>query len=190
MANFVDSTIRCSIGWACESPSLQGVGVRQNREMGGGGILVLHPTVVKATGKVGPTGVDHVAAATLKFENDIIADIVAAVEGNLGRGVSIYGSEGVITIPNPWLPSSPCRGAKQPLPLDTNFPSTKIIVQSHQSDESSEIEVSVDRDLFSYEADTVANHIDARQAPAMSWEDTLSNVRLLDTWREEVGVVH
>ena len=182
-----------------------------NREMGGGGILdlgcytasvvrliagaaegkpFLHPTVVKATGKVGPTGVDHVAAATLKFENDIIADIVAAVEGNLGRGVSIYGSEGVITIPNPWLPSSPCRGAKQPLPLDTNFPSTKLIVQSHQSDESSEIEVSVDRDLFTYEADIVANHIDVRQAPAMSWEDTLSNMRLLDTWREEVGVVH
>ena len=182
-----------------------------NREMGGGGILdlgcytasaarliagaaegkrFLHPTVVKATGKVGPTGVDHIAAAALKFENDIVADIVAAVEGNVGRGISIHGSEGVITIPNPWLPSSPCRGAKEPLPLDTVFPSSTIIIQLHGSDEPTEIEVPVARDLFTYEADTVANHINARQAPAMSWDDTLSNMRLLDTWREQVGVVH
>ncbi|RKU09445.1 gfo/Idh/MocA family oxidoreductase [Candidatus Poribacteria bacterium] len=182
-----------------------------NREMGGGGILdlgcytasavrlfagaaegklFLHPTVVRATGKVGPTGVDHIAAASLKFENDIVGDIIAAVEGSVGRGVSIHGSEGVITIPNPWLPSSPCRGAKQPLPLDTVFPSSTIIVQPHGDGEPNEIEVTVDRDLFTYEADTVANHIAARQAPAMSWDDTLSNMRLLDTWREQVGVIH
>ena len=182
-----------------------------NREMGGGGILdlgcytasavrrfagaaegklFLHPTVVRATGKVGPTGVDHIAAAALKFENDIVGDIVAAVEGNVGRGVSIHGSEGIITLPNPWLPSSPCRGAKEPLPLDTVFPSSTIILESNGSDESTEIEVPVDRDLFTYEADMVANHIDARQAPAMSWDDTLSNMRLLDTWREQVGAVH
>ena len=182
-----------------------------NREMGGGGILdlgcytasavrlfagaaegelFLHPTVTKATGKVGPTGVDHIAAAVLKFENDIVGDIIAAVEGSVGRGVSIHGSEGVITIPNPWLPSSPCRGAKEPLPLDTVFPSSTIIVQPHGDGEPTEIEVPVDRDLFTYEADTVANHIDARQAPAMSWDDTLSNMRMLDTWREQVGVIH
>lgn len=182
-----------------------------NREMGGGGILdlgcytasavrlfvgaaegelFLHPTVVKATGKVGPTGVDHIAAAALKFENDIVGNIIAAVEGSVGRGVSIHGSEGVITIPNPWLPSSPCRGAKEPLPLDTVFPSSTIIVQPHGDSAPNEIEVPVDRDLFTYEADMVANHIDARQAPAMSWDDTLSNMRLLDTWREQVGVVH
>ncbi len=182
-----------------------------NHEMGGGGILdigcytasmvrkmagaaenkpFLHPAVVKGNGKVGPTGVDHIAAATLKFENGIIAEIIAAVECSLGSSVSIYGSDGIITIPDPWLPSAPCRHAKQPLPLDTIFPSTKIIVQSHQNRESSEITVSVDRDLFTYEADMVANHIEARQAPAMSWDDTLSNMRLLDSWREEVGVVY
>ena len=181
-----------------------------NHEMGGGGILdigcytasmvrkiagaaenkpFLHPTAVKGNGKVGPTGVDHIAAATLKFENGIIGEIIAAVECSLGSSVSIYGSEGIITIPSPWLPSSPCRHAKQPLPLDTVFPSTKIIVQSYQNRESSEITVDVDRDLFTYEADMVANHIDDRQAPAMSWDDTLSNMRLLDAWREEVGVV-
>jgi hypothetical protein len=33
----------------------------------------------------------------------------------------------------------------------------------------------------------VAAHIGDRQAPAMSWEDTLGNMRLLDRWRQEIG---
>ena len=51
-----------------------------------------------------------------------------------------------------------------------------------------EIEVEADRDLFSYEADTVAKCLDARQASAMSWDDTLGNIRVLDSWLAEVGV--
>ena len=179
-----------------------------NHEMGGGGILdigcytasmarkvagaadnklFLNPISVKGNGKIGPTGVDHIAAATLKFENDIIAEIICAVECNYGSGVTIYGTEGTLTIPNPWLPSSPCRGARTPLPLDTTFPATQV--QSSQSRETTEVTVPADRDLFTYEADTVATHIADRQAPAMSWEDTLGNMQLLDAWREEVGVV-
>ena len=50
--------------------------------------------------------------------------------------------------------------------------------------------VDVDRDLFSYEADMVADHIENRQAPAMPWDDTLSNMQLLDEWRKEVGVTY
>ncbi len=181
-----------------------------NREMGGGGILdigcytasmarkiagaaanelFLNPISVKGNGKVGPTGVDHIAAATLKFENDIIAEIVCAVECTYGSSVIIYGTDGTLTIPNPWLPSSPCRGARAPLPPDTTFPATQLIVQSSGGREATEVAVTADRDLFTYEADTVAAHIADRQAPAMSWADTLGNMQLLDAWREEVGVV-
>lgn len=181
-----------------------------NREMGGGGILdigcytasmarkvagaaanelFLNPISIKGNGKIGPTGVDHIAAATLKFENDIIAEIVCAVECNYGSNVIIYGTEGTLTIPNPWLPSSPCRGARTPLPPDTTFPATQLIVQTSQSQETTEVIVPADRDLFTYEADMVAAHIADRQAPAMSWEDTLGNMQLLDAWREAVGVV-
>ena len=112
------------------------------------------------------------------------------MECSVGSSVYIYGSEGSITIPSPWLPSSPCRNAKEPLPLDTVFPSTKIIVESYQRQESTEITVDVDRDLFTLEADTVANHIADRQSPTMSWDDTLGNMQLLDAWLAEVGVVH
>lgn len=181
-----------------------------NREMGGGGILdlgcytasmvrkmagaadnkpFLNPISVKANGTLTSTGVDGIASATLKFENGIIGEIFCAVECRVGRDVTIYGSEGSITMPEPWLPSSVCRHAKQPLPPDTAFPSTQLVVQSHQQAESSEITVPVDRDLFTYEAEMVANHLAARQAPAMPWDDTLGNMQLLDAWREEIGVV-
>lgn len=182
-----------------------------NREMGGGSILdvgaytasmarkvagaadgklFLDPTDIKGHGKVGPTGVDHIAAATVQFGNGIIAEIISAVECNIGSKVEIYGSEGILTIPTPWLPSTPCRSAKEPLPLDTTFPSSTLIIQSHKGGKLSEIVVETDRDLFTYEADMVANHIEERQAPAMSWDDTLGNMRMLDTWLEEVGVVY
>ena len=66
--------------------------------------LFLNPVEIKGNGKIGPTGVDHIAAATLKFENGIIGEIIAAVECSVGSSVFIYGTEGSITIPSPWLP--------------------------------------------------------------------------------------
>ena len=50
--------------------------------------LFLNPVEVKGNGKLGPTGVDHIAAATLKFENGIIGEIIAAVECSIGESCS------------------------------------------------------------------------------------------------------
>jgi predicted dehydrogenase len=179
-----------------------------NKELGGGGILdvgcypasmsrliagaaagkpFLNPVQVKGCGKVSPTGVDLYAAATLQFENDIVAEIITGVACAMPVETSIYGDEGMISVPNPWLPSSPARTAKQPLPLDTHFPSTIIELKPRGSQNAQQILVEPDRDLFTYEADTVAAHIANRQAPAMSWDDTLGNMRLLDQWRQEIG---
>jgi predicted dehydrogenase len=181
------------------------------REIGGGGILdvgcypasmarlmagaaagqpFLNPTEVKACGVLGPTGVDHYTAATLKFENDIVAEIITGVTCRLPVEATIYGDDGMISVPNPWLPSSPCRSARQPLPLDTVFPPTTILLQAYGKGEPEEIVVEMDRDLFTYEADMVAAHIAERQAPAMSWDDTLGNIRLLDRWRQEIGLTY
>ncbi|MCB9148269.1 MAG: Gfo/Idh/MocA family oxidoreductase [Caldilineaceae bacterium] len=179
-----------------------------NRELGGGGILdvgcypasmvrlvagaaagklFLDPVEFKATGVVGPTGVDHYTTATLKFENDVVAEIATAVACNLPPDTVIYGSEGILSVPNPWLPSSPCRSARTALPLDTPFPASTLLLHKRGA-EPEEITVAVDRDLFSYEADMVGAHIDDRQAPAASWDDTLGNMRTLDTWLAELGV--
>ena len=150
----------------------------------------LDPLQVKGCAKVGPTGVDHYAAATLQFENDIIAEIITGIGCQVPSEVSIYGTDGMLSVPNPWLPSSPCRDAKEPLPLDTVFPPTSIHLWHPDAPEPEEIITAVDRDLFTYEADTVAENIAHRQSPAMSWQDTLGNMRLLVQWRREGSIVY
>jgi predicted dehydrogenase len=182
-----------------------------NKEMGGGGILdvgcypasmsrliagaaagqpFLNHIEVKACGVLGPSGVDHYTTATIKFENDIVAELITGIACRMPVEATIYGDEGMIAVPNPWLPSSPCRSARQPLPLDTTFPSTTLILHNYSKGEPEEIVVDVDRDLFTYEADMVAAHIADRKAPAMSWDDTLGNMQLLDRWRQEIGLVY
>jgi predicted dehydrogenase len=179
------------------------------KELGGGGILDVgcytasmarllagaaigqsfaEPIDVKGCGLLGPTGVDHYAAATLKFGSGIVAEIITGVACRMPTEVAVYGETGSLVVSNPWLPSSPCRTAKAPLPPDTCFPSVSMTYQSYQEGRSEEIVVTPDRDLFTYEADTVAAHIAARQAPAMGWDDSLGNMRLLDRWRQEIGL--
>ena len=181
-----------------------------NKSLGGGGILdvgcypisivrliagaaagkpFLNPIDLKATGVVGPSGVDHYSTATLKFQNDVLAEVSTAISCDIPSTTVIHGSKGMLTIPDPWLPSSPCRSAQAALPLDTPIPASTLILQQ-RGREPEQITVKADRDLFSYEADTVAAHLDSRQAvsPAMSWDDTLGNMQTLERWLTEIGV--
>ncbi len=177
------------------------------RDLGGGGIMdvgcypasaarfvagaasgqpFLDPTEVNASGVIGESGVDYYAAATLRFANDVIGEISTGVACNLPGEIAVFGEEGILRVPEPWLPSSPCRTAQQALPPDTTFPSSELILERGGTAEH--IEVAVDRDLFTYEADIVAAHIDARQSPTMGWDDSLGNMRLLDQWRAQIGL--
>jgi predicted dehydrogenase len=180
-----------------------------DKELGGGGILnvgcyptsitrliagaavgkpFLNPVEVKASGKIGTTGVDLYAVGTLKFENGLVAEIVSGMGCHVPSTTTIYGSEGMLSLDNPWLPSTPCRTAEVPLPPETAFPPSYLSLKKPDESSIKRIKVEADRDLFSYEADTVAKYVEARQAPAMSWDDTLGNVRVLDSWLAEVGV--
>ena len=150
----------------------------------------LEPHLVKGCAQLGPTGVDHYAAATLQFDNGVIAELVCGVDCRVPSQLAVYGSEGILEVPDPWTPCSPCRHAAEPLPPDTAFPPGRILLTRAAESEPETIAVPVDRDLFTYEADTVAEHLEARQAPAMSWLDTIGNMKLLDRWREEAGLVY
>ena len=183
----------------------------RDKALGGGGILevgcypasiarliagaavdrpFLDPIEVKASGALSATGVDLYTAGTLKFENDIVVEIAAGVGCNIPASAVIYGSDSILSVQNPWLPSTPSRTAKRALPLDTKFPSSYLTLQKQGESSATEIEVEADRDLFSYEANMVGEHIEARQAPAMPWNDSLGNMTFLDAWLAEVGVVY
>jgi predicted dehydrogenase len=148
------------------------------------------PVRVRACGVMGPSGVDTYTAATAEFPRGIIAELVCGTTCQLPIEVIVTGTKGRLSLPNPWLPTTPARTALKPLPMDTPWPSEKIVFQPYDKPEVSEIVVTADRDLYAYEADTVDQHIADRKAPAMSWEDSMGNMRLLDRWREEIGLTY
>ena len=150
----------------------------------------LEPHLVQGCARLGPTGVDHWAAATLQFDNGIVAELVCGVDCQVPSQLAVYGSDGILEVPEPWTPCSPCRHATEPLPADTTFPPGRVLLTRPGDSEPEVVAVEVDRDLFTYEADTVAAHLEARQAPAMSWLDTIGNMKLLDRWRAEAGLVY
>ncbi len=168
-----------------------------NNSLGGGGILDVggycvsvarliagaahgqgfaNPVRVVGIGHVGETHVDEYAVAALSFPGGIIAELFTGVRVNGGSVLHIFGSEGSISVPSPFTPRS--------------GESLSIVVKKDNEEEAQEIFVANTSDLYAIEADTVAKYIAARQAPAMSWEDSLGNMRTLDQWRAEVGVVY
>lgn len=160
-------------------------------ELGGGGILDVGGYVVSmcrllagaAMGKafadpdsvtgaahIGKTGVDEYAVGTMKFGGNILAQISSGVQVGREAGLTIYGSEGRIHCPKPWVP-----GLME-----------KILVYKAGKDVE-EIQVESKLGLYSLEADTVARYLPQRQSPTMSWEDSLGNARAMDQWRASVG---
>jgi predicted dehydrogenase len=145
------------------------------------GLPFLNPIELNATGIVGPTGVDELTAANLKFENHVIAEISTSITCELPSMAEIHGTKATLKIPSPWLPSSPCRDAKHPLPLDTTFLPAELILNGQK------VVIECDRDLFSYEADEFEASIDSRHSEAISSEDSLGNIDAMNRWRQAIG---
>ena len=168
------------------------------RELGGGSILDVgcYPTSmahliaaaptggetapntdVAGAGHIGPsTGVDHYAAALLSFPSGMIARVACAVQVNLDSTLSIYGTEGTVTVRSPWLPG--------------RFGPEPVIVLRRYGSEPQEIPVAADADLYALEADAVGRLVrDGRAShPLMSWDESLANMATLDRWRAAIGL--
>jgi len=138
-----------------------------------------NPIQVKAVGHLGQTGVDEWAAACLQFEGDILAQVATGVSLQMKNTVEVYGSAGHLVVPRPWIPGR------------EGGPST-ILLYSKGEAEAEEIVVETGEWLYGLEADVVAANLENRQAaaPAMSWDDTLGNMRTLDAWRDEIGLTY
>ena len=132
------------------------------------------PIAVAGVAHIGAVSrVDEWAVASLKFPDGCVAALSTGCEVGIDNTLRIFGSSGSIVVPNPWFP-----GEKD----------NKIILNANGKTE--EIVVNCDVPLYSMEADTVANYLEARQAPSpcMTWEDTLGNMATLDTWRQSIGL--
>jgi predicted dehydrogenase/aryl-alcohol dehydrogenase-like predicted oxidoreductase len=170
-------------------------------ELGGGGILDIgcypasisrliagaaagkdfaEPVEVKAVGHLESTGVDGYTSAVVKFPGDILATLNAGVAVNQENVVRIFGTGGWIYLPNPWVMS---RGDAEV---------GKIIVHKNGEKTPAEVLVPADLNSFSLEVDVFGDAVSAgkKQAasPAMSWTDSLGNIKLLDEWRAQIKV--
>lgn len=138
------------------------------------------PVEVKAMGHIGPeTRIDEYTAALLRFEGDIIAQIATGVRLTQDNGARVFGTEGTIHIPSPWL-------------VARDGGEWSFTLQRAGQDEAEILSGQEPRGLYGVEADTFARSLEAGHAlaPAMSPEDTLGNMQALDAWRNELGFVY
>jgi predicted dehydrogenase len=131
---------------------------------------------VSGGGHLGPTGVDLAAAATLTFEDGIVARVACSIEANLDSSVRIDGSLGRITVPSPWLPG--------------RIGSRAEIVVERWGAETEVIDVPLEGDIYAVEVDAVDTMLrkGERSPSVMTWEDSLENMRTLDRWRTSIGL--
>ncbi len=158
------------VGGYCTSMARLIAGVAMSKEFA-------EPIEVKGVGHLGQTGVDEYASATLKFPGDIIANLACGVAVQQDNAVRVFGTEGHIEVPWPW---SPARDSG----------STRVFLHRPDRQAPQEIVIESKEWLYAIEADTVAANIERRQAPAMTWDDTLGNMKTLDRWRESIGLVY
>lgn len=134
------------------------------------------PLSLTGAAHLGATGVDEWAVASVMFPDGIIASLLTGVHVQAENRVRVLGSEGSIEVPWPWKPGS-----------DGNAPAITV---RRRGEAPYTLHETDPRDLYGIEADEVAGQIAARQSPAMSWADTLGNMRALDQWRAAVGLTY
>lgn len=132
------------------------------------------PAIVAGAGHVCDShGVDHRAVGALTFEGGIVAQLSCAIDANLGGGLRVLGSEGVISLTDPWLPG---RGR----------PAT-ITLRTHSSEQVWPL-ADTDGDLYATEVDEVGRWLTQRESPAIPLTDSLGNMDVLDRWRRAIGL--
>jgi predicted dehydrogenase len=131
------------------------------------------PTRLSAVGYRGPTGADEITTALLSFESGLSATLTCAVHHRVGTEAVLFGELGKIVLPDPWIP----QGERQA--LETSF----TILREGQPAET--VTIRTERPTYALQAELVATSLQNLEAPwpAMSWADTLGNMRALDAWR-------
>jgi predicted dehydrogenase len=142
------------------------------------GVETAETVDVAGAAYIGKTGVDHSAAATLLFERGVLARVACSIQANLESAVRIYGSEGSITVPSPWLPG--------------RIGSAAEIVVQRQGTAPEVISIPPTPDVYTVEVDAVNRFIrKGERSPAvMTWDESLANMRTLDRWRAAIGLLY
>lgn len=135
------------------------------------------PDIVVGTGTLHPEyAVDLDATAIMRFEGGPTAQLMCSIRTTLDTTLRITGTSGSLRLPAAWLPE---RWGGPP----------RIIIEAPETAPRS-VPIEPTLGLYTNEVDAVVAHVrDGRtEAPEMSWDDSLGNLRALDAWRAAVGV--
>jgi predicted dehydrogenase len=176
----IDANFEINIDFAPED-------FRRKNEMGGGSLMDLgsycvsfcrmvagaEPETVHGVAQIDPgTRVDFHATGVLRFPGGAVGSFACGNQSTETRAeVRIQGSEGDILITDPWGP------AEDGAPIVVTTPEQ---VQT--------LDVKLGKDLYANEALTVAEHLDARQIPAMNWADSRGQAKVMDSLRADMGL--
>ncbi|HQY89138.1 MAG TPA: aldo/keto reductase, partial [Tepidisphaeraceae bacterium] len=137
------------------------------------------PIEVKGSAHLGQTGIDEWAVGTLKFPNGILAEVATGVGVGQDNALYLFGSEGRIVVPNPYVAN---RGASD----------QGLIVIHPKNGQKYEVHSEALMTAFGYEVDAFTFTINTKIAhgTSPSIADTLGNMKTLDRWRDSVGLTY
>lgn len=139
------------------------------------GTDIAEPLTVHGAAHIGDQSrVDEQATGTMHFEGGIVASLACASQCNHQNQTRVFGSEGSLEISNPWFPEE----------------SSKLIIK--KEGDTQEVEIPASHSAYVYEVNLMAEYIEKglkeAPAPAMTWKDSIGNMKALDAWRESVGL--
>jgi predicted dehydrogenase len=177
--------------------------VRFVRELGGGGLMDIgcycisfarffageEPTSFSAIAKFhAASGVDELAAGTLVFPSGIISSFSCGMCAHADNTAYLCGTEGFIEIPVPWKPMSGStfiitRGIEPKMDRPSGAAASGSAAPPR---EVRTVEFS--GNLYGIEADDFAAAALDGDAPRISREESIGNMRVLDEMRRQIGL--
>jgi predicted dehydrogenase len=144
------------------------------------------PIAIYASGKLHPTGVDELAAGVLQFPGGVVSTFSCGMTTQADNTAQICGTEGYIEIPIPWKP--PMTGATWTIAHATPPRQDAPRGAAPTTPPRDTRTTTADRELYALEADDFAATVFDGVPPRVPRELTLSNVRVLDKIRSQLGL--
>jgi len=174
--------------------------VRFDRKLGGGGLMDVgcyclnfsrhfaagEPVAMHASAKFHETGVDDVVGGTMQFASGVIASFSCGMSVQAENTAFICGTEGYIEIAWPWKPTAGKGGyviARNTPPRQDRKDASAPPMPPRQT-----VAVDADQNLYALEADDFAGTVLDGKRPAISRDDTIGNMRVLDELRRQIGL--
>lgn len=142
------------------------------------GAPFLDPDQVSGVAHLGQSGVDEWASAVLHFPNGVIADLSCSISLSQDNVLRIFGTKGRIEVKDFWFASGHQGGTGE--------------IRIVRGDTVEVVMVDETGWLYSFEVDAAGDAIAAGQQqfawPGMDWAETLGTLRVMDKWRQAVGL--